>query len=225
MIDILRNILNLFRLMMAGLFAISGIVVPFVEPDESWLIIILAMILCFLIAYAFLPKRHKNKLKSRIVKRDFFEEDTQEKAFSETADHEVPVRQTTVEDHHIIQEKMVVPSHQSLTPELEQWDSLSGLEFDNQLAKLLKNQGYSQIRLRLNSTNQGTDILGTKEGTEFVFQGHSSFGSSLIEVSAIHQILSGSRDYDVVTLVVVTNSYFTDEAKAFAAETDVVLWD
>ncbi|MBP1041941.1 restriction endonuclease [Vagococcus sp. BWB3-3] len=200
------NLMRNSRIGLSIFFIVVGVFGAFSNDESSVLIIVLTMLTCFGIAYAFLPKDLKETLKSRVIK-----------GYRPVAPREMPpieVREVPVK----VVEAVGSLSNQDRSPELAQWDQLCDLEFKTQLVDFLIESGYEQVELKKNDA-----IFGIKNGEQYLFGCQSS--NQTVAVSVVHDVIAKSRDFESIKLVAVTNDYFSDEAIDFAKETDVTLWN
>ena len=102
-------------------------------------------------------------------------------------------------------------------------DSLTGEEFEVFCAKLLAKSGYSQIKLTSATGDRGVDITASKDGVHYAFQCKRYTGG--VGNAAVQEVYSGKSLYDADVAVVITNSYFTEQAKDDAERLRVRLWD
>ncbi len=223
-LESLMKIGNGIRFGIAALSVVSGVALPFMEErDESIVINIFAIILCFLIAYAVLPKRYKDKIKGLIFRNKPKEPE------HETFDRNSVENAVIFENMESSEPQMkdiegsMNYSNTISSSEIEDWTKWTGIEFDNQIAKLLATKGFSQVRLVLNSIDQGTDILAEKSGIPYYFRCQSSV--ELLGTQIIRDIIANNKDHDALKLVVVTNNFYTAEAKELAVEENVMLWN
>ena len=103
------------------------------------------------------------------------------------------------------------------------FDYMEGHDFENYCAALLKNIGYSSIKITPGSQDKGIDIFATMGGVKYGIQ--CKCGSSNIGIKAIQEAFSGAEYYDCHVPVVLTNQYFTRQAKEMAIKINVLLWD
>lgn len=224
MFDSFIKIGNGIRIGIAGLFVVSGVSLPFMEErNESIVINILAVILCLAIAYVALPKRYKGKIKGLIFRNN--QKDLEDESFDRDF-----VENTTIFENMESSEPQMKAIDESLvfsdevsSEKTNGWTKLNGIEFDNQVAKLLAAKGFNQVRLVLNSIDQGTDILAEKSDIPYYFRCQDSL--ELVGTQVIRDIITGNKDHEALKLVVVTNNFFTAEAKELAMEVNVMLWN
>ncbi|MGN0355232.1 MAG: restriction endonuclease [Muricoprocola sp.] len=99
----------------------------------------------------------------------------------------------------------------------------AGVEFEHEICRILKKNGFREVRMTKTSGDFGTDILAKRNGLIFAIQCKYYTGS--VGVDAVQQASSGCQYYEADLPVVVTNSYFTRNAVQLAEQTGVVLWN
>lgn len=102
-------------------------------------------------------------------------------------------------------------------------DGMTGEEFEVFCAGLLLNDGFTDVQLTKGSGDRGVDITACKDGVKYVFQ--CKCYSSSVGNAAVQEVFSGKAIYDADVAVVLTNNYFTEQAKSDAARLRVRLWD
>ncbi len=107
---------------------------------------------------------------------------------------------------------------------LEYIDSLpSGLEFETSIAIILKKLNYSDVQVTSGSGDFGIDVIATKDDIKYGFQ--CKLYSNTVGNDAVQQAYAGRIHYNCNVVIIVTNNYFTEQAKKQALETQVILWD
>ena len=101
-------------------------------------------------------------------------------------------------------------------------DCMTGLEFERYIAGLLKNQGYTNVRLT-EKYDYGVDIIANKDGIRWGIQVKRY--SSLVKADAVRQVVTALRSYNCDRAMVVTNSTFSHTANELARSNDCVLID
>lgn len=101
-------------------------------------------------------------------------------------------------------------------------DKMSGVDFEKFLIKLFSNMKYQCKHTKL-SQDQGLDLIIEKDGETIGIQAKRY--SSNVGNKAIQEVIAGSQFYKCNRCIVVTNSYFTKQAKELAQKTKVILWD
>ena len=101
-------------------------------------------------------------------------------------------------------------------------DSMSGLEFERYIARLLKLQGYTHIKLT-ERYDLGVDIIATKDGIQWGIQVKRY--NSLVKAAAVRQVVTALRTYHCDRAMVVTNSVFSRPARELAKSNNCILID
>ena len=107
-------------------------------------------------------------------------------------------------------------------PDMAVIDCMTGLEFERYIAGLLKNQGYTNVRLT-EKYDYGVDIIANKDGIRWGIQVKRY--SSLVKADAVRQVVTALRSYNCDRAMVVTNSTFSHTANELARSNDCVLID
>ena len=102
-------------------------------------------------------------------------------------------------------------------------DNMSGQQFEDYCADLLLKNGFFNIKTTQESGDHGTDILAEKDDISYAIQ--CKCYSSNIGNAAVQQAHSGKGFYHRDIAVVLTNQYFTTQAKEEADALGVKLWD
>jgi HJR/Mrr/RecB family endonuclease len=102
-------------------------------------------------------------------------------------------------------------------------DSMSGLEFEEYTAQLLKRIGYSNVTVTKASGDQGIDVLATKDGIRYAIQCKNY--SHKLDNTPVQEVYAGKVFYHCDVGVVLTNSTFTQSAYILANSIGVLLWD
>lgn len=103
------------------------------------------------------------------------------------------------------------------------YDSMDGHQFEYFCADILKNNGFKDVEVTQGSGDHGIDILAEKEGITYAIQ--CKCYSSNIGNAAVQQAHTGKSIYHKDIAVVLTNRYFTAQAKEEAKILGVKLWD
>lgn len=101
-------------------------------------------------------------------------------------------------------------------------DSMDGLEFEQYVAELLRNNGFRKVSLT-EQYDLGVDIIAEKDGIRWGIQVKRYSG--LVKADAVRQVVTGLRLYDCDRSMVITNSTYSAVAKRLAAGNDCVLVD
>lgn len=102
-------------------------------------------------------------------------------------------------------------------------DCMDGYEFEHYVASLLSDNGYTNVVVTQSSGDFGVDIVCDFFSTKYVFQ--CKHYSKNVGVKSVQEIYSGMKHYGADVGAVITNSYYTENAKQLAQETGVVLYD
>ena len=102
-------------------------------------------------------------------------------------------------------------------------DKMNGLDFETYCANLLSHNGFYNVIVTQESGDHGIDLLAEKDDISYAIQ--CKCYSSNIGNAAIQQAHTGKSIYRKDIAVVLTNQYFTEQAKEEAAMLGVKLWD
>lgn len=105
---------------------------------------------------------------------------------------------------------------------ISQIDTLSGVEFEQYLFLLFKKMGY-KVSLTRASNDFGADLILSMGSERGVVQAKRY--NSTVGVSAVQQAHSAKAHYGAEYAIVITNNYFSVEAKKLAKENSVTLID
>lgn len=103
------------------------------------------------------------------------------------------------------------------------YDYMSGHDFEQYCADLLRKNGFFNVEVTPGSGDHGIDILAEKDDITYAIQ--CKCYSSDIGNAAVQQAHTGKSLYRKDIAVVLTNQYFTRQAKKEAAALRVKLWD
>jgi restriction system protein len=101
-------------------------------------------------------------------------------------------------------------------------DKMSGEDFENFLSAYLIKMGYSSDTTP-KAGDYGADLI-VKKGTEKLIV-QAKRWKKRVGIEAIQQIVGAKKYYNATNCLVVTNNYFTYEAKSLAEANDVELCD
>lgn len=102
-------------------------------------------------------------------------------------------------------------------------DDMEGIEFEEYVAKLLKNEGYSKIEVTKGSGDFGVDVLCFLDDESYAIQVKRY--EKHVSRTAVSDAISGKDFYECDRAMVITNSYFTKGAKEMAESLDCKLVD
>lgn len=103
------------------------------------------------------------------------------------------------------------------------FDTLDGYAFERFCATLLKNNGFTDVKVTPKKGDHGIDILARNGEKHYAIQ--CKRYSKNVGNKAIQEVYSGKTIYGVDTAVVLTNRYFTEQARNDAQKLGVQLWD
>lgn len=102
-------------------------------------------------------------------------------------------------------------------------DRMSGRDFEYCVATVLNRTGFGNVAVTKASGDFGVDIVATKDGARWVFQ--CKCYQNTLGLKPIQEVYSGAKMYGATRTVVVTNSYFSQNATELAQRLNVELWD
>jgi HJR/Mrr/RecB family endonuclease len=107
-------------------------------------------------------------------------------------------------------------------------DRMSGRDFEFYLKKLFENLGYKATRVGTSYYDHRGDygvdlIVEKKDGTMIAVQAKNY--SKWVGIAAVREVLAGMQYYKCSKALVVTNNYFSNEARVQASVSNIVLWD
>jgi HJR/Mrr/RecB family endonuclease len=111
---------------------------------------------------------------------------------------------------------------QQHSPDMSIIDVMTGLAFEQYVAKLLKGQGYSHVSLT-EEYDLGVDIIAVKDGITWGVQVKRYSG--LVGADAVRQVVTALGFYHCDRAMVVTNSTFSRPAIELADSNDCLLID
>lgn len=101
-------------------------------------------------------------------------------------------------------------------------DEMSGLEFEKYLQALLMQRGYRRVTLTT-TYDLGVDLIAQKDGERWAIQAKRYKGA--VGLDAVRQVIAAASHYKCDRSMVITNSYFTRNARTIAHSTNCVLVD
>lgn len=104
-------------------------------------------------------------------------------------------------------------------------DNMSGLEFEEYIAKILRSMGYKVIHTK-SSHDFGADLIIKNIGSnnKTVVIQLKRYGST-VSLGAVQEVFTAMYYYDADISVVLTNNYFSNPAYVLADKIGVHLWD
>lgn len=104
----------------------------------------------------------------------------------------------------------------------QKYDSMTGEQFEEFCANILRGNGYQDVEVTPTSGDHGIDILAKKDGVKYAIQ--CKRYSKPVGNKAIQEAYSGKTIYNADVAVVMTNSDFTSQAIHDATKLNVLLW-
>ena len=108
-------------------------------------------------------------------------------------------------------------------PDISVVKKMNGHNFEFFCADILRKNGFSDVKVTKGTGDQGVDILAKKDGIKYAIQCKNY--SSHLGNTSVQEVAAGKVFYNCHVGVVMTNSIFTQGAKALAQATGVLLWD
>jgi len=102
-------------------------------------------------------------------------------------------------------------------------DRMTGMEFERFVANLLYRSGFANVALTPGSNDQGVDIVAEKDGVWYAFQ--CKCYTYPLNNKPIQEVTAGKAFWKCEVGVVVTNSFFNQNAIDVAEVTGTELWD
>ena len=98
-----------------------------------------------------------------------------------------------------------------------------GIKFEKYFSELLEKLGYYNISITSATGDFGIDVIAYNDDICYGFQ--CKLYSNNVSNSAVQEAYSGMKHYNCNIAIVVTNNFFTEQAKKQAKETNIILWD
>lgn len=100
---------------------------------------------------------------------------------------------------------------------------LTGEEFEQYVALVLRDNGFREIELTRASGDQGVDILAARAGKRYAIQCKNYAGA--VGNAAVQEAYAGAQFYGCEVAAVICPGTFTRAARELARSTGVRLWD
>ena len=107
-------------------------------------------------------------------------------------------------------------------PTMTAIDKMTGLEFEHYVAKLLRSNGYSHIKLT-EEYDYGVDIIAIKDDITWGIQVKRYSG--LVKANAVRQVVTALKKYHCDRAMVISNSTYSQVAKELAKSNNCVMID
>jgi restriction system protein len=111
----------------------------------------------------------------------------------------------------------------SLPNTAEDFSTLTGVDFETHVARLLKEAGFESVVGTPTTGDQGADLIAKKNGKTIAIQAKRYKGP--VGNGAVQEVVAAIRFYNADEGWVVTNSTFTPSALALAHANNVRLID
>lgn len=102
-------------------------------------------------------------------------------------------------------------------------DRMSGDEFEVFLVSFFKKLDYQVKRVGSSKGDYGADLIISKNNLSIAVQAKRH--NSSIGVDAVREVLGSLKIYNCSNGIVITNNYFTNQAKLLAKVNNIELWD
>lgn len=102
-------------------------------------------------------------------------------------------------------------------------DVMTGPQFEEFCADVLRRSGFGHVQLMGGSGDQGVDIIAINGGMRYAIQCKRYSGK--LGNTPVQEVFAGQMHYGCDLAAVMTNSYFTPGAVELAGSTRVLLWD
>jgi len=107
--------------------------------------------------------------------------------------------------------------------ETDSYDKMTGEEFEEFCADILRGNGYTNVEVTKASGDHGIDVLASKDGLRYAIQ--CKRYSKPVGNKAVQEAYSGKAIYKADVAVVMSNMDFTSQAIDDARKLGVELWD
>lgn len=102
-------------------------------------------------------------------------------------------------------------------------DQMDGHEFEWFVANVLAKNGFKNVQVTKASGDYGVDIIAYNGEVKCAFQCKRYAGT--LGLQPIQEVLAGAGYYGASVAYVITNSYFSENARNLADRLGVILWD
>lgn len=136
-------------------------------------------------------------------------------------------KKITVHENGIIEYIGDLPEKQSLEnqvrAELLAIDNMEGFVFERYTCQLLLKIGFSEAYTTQKSVDYGVDVIAVKDNVKYAIQCKRYAGK--VGNKAVQEISAGLSYYKAQRGIVLTNSYYTENAVNLAKANNVILWN
>ena len=148
--------------------------------------------------------------------RNMVEFMTEEEIFEILADEKKDQIIEEIDNHHNAKDSK--PSKD--TPDI---DSMDGIDFEKYCATILKANRFTNITVTKSSGDYGADIIAVRDQIKYAIQCKRSV--TPIGNKAVQEVIASRSVYNCHVGVVLTNNYFTNNARVLAKKNNILLWD
>ena len=106
-----------------------------------------------------------------------------------------------------------------------QADSLGGDSFQDFVAEILQENGFTDVEIIGKSGDQGGDLIAITDDKKIIIQAKRYSIDKKISNSAVQEVLGAIRYYDADIGAVITNTVYTKPAKELAKKAGITLWN
>ena len=129
-----------------------------------------------------------------------------------TAERFCPVCGEVIEDYQLFP-----------APEINLQQEMTGEEFEDLCARILEKNGFTGVKKTRKSGDHGVDLLAEKDDISYAIQ--CKHYTSTVGNAAVQEAYTGKMLYGKDVAVVMTDSFFSDQARMEANALKVKLWD
>lgn len=102
-------------------------------------------------------------------------------------------------------------------------DSMNGKQFEKLISDLLPLMRFNSVVITKQTNDYGVDILAKRNGIKYAIQ--CKRASNKVTNKAVQEVYAGINYYSADRGLVITNNYFTLNAKRLARSNGIELWD
>lgn len=103
------------------------------------------------------------------------------------------------------------------------YDNMNNDEFKHFCSGLLKDIGYDNVGIVQGDGEYGIGIIAQKGSKSYAIQCKCELEN--VDDKAVQEVYLGKESYDTNYVVIMTNRYFTPQARKKANEWGILLWD
>ena len=131
-------------------------------------------------------------------------------------------------NHHVSENRSHQLPNKTTISEFKQIDILSPSDFEIFVRDVFVAAGWNdaiitKVGQEFQHGDGGVDIFAYKSKRKFAIEVKQRQAGDTVDVSALNQLVTGAKLANVVSMILVTNSYFTSEVKVRALRLGVEL--